>query len=210
MEIHLIDSAGKDFYFPVNPEEITITRGNALDTVNIVALGEFDFPVGERVKEIAFSSFFPAAYDPGYCNYENLPDPQMAMNQITSMINSKRPVRLIISDTAVNVLVMLSAHNSTFKGGEPGDVYFEITARTWQEMKVHNSAAAQAKSGSSNRSDTKQAAKTYTVKSGDTLSKIAKLELGSSAKWQAIYKANAKTIGKDPNKIRPGQKLVLP
>lgn len=210
MEIHLIDAAGKDFYFPVNPEEITITRGKALETINIVALGEYDFPVGERVKEIAFSSFFPAAYDPGYCNYENLPDPQVAMNQITAMMNSKRPVRLIISDTAVNVLVMLSAHNSTFKGGEPGDVYFDITARTWQEMKVHTHATAQAKKGSSSRSDTKQAAKTYTVKSGDTLSKIAKLELGSSAKWQSIYKANVKTIGKDPNKIKPGQKLVLP
>lgn len=209
MDIHLRDAAGNDFQFPVNPEEITITRGKSLETVNILSLGEYDFPAGEKVKEIAFSSFFPASYDEGYCKYSQLPDPQEAMNGLTRMMNSKTPVRLIITDTAVNVLVMISAHNTTFKGGEPGDVYFELTARTWRDMKVHTKAAAVQKSQDS-RPDTKPKVKTYTVKSGDTLSKIAKLELGNSAKWQDIYNANVKIIGKDPNKIKPGQKLVMP
>jgi len=211
MEIHLIDGAGNDFYFPVNPDEISISRSKALETVNILSLGEYDFPAGEKVKEIAFSSFFPAAYDPGYCNYESIPDPQEAMNRLTAMMNSKQPVRLIISGTAVNVLVTIAAHNSSFKGGEPGDVYFDLTARTWREMKVHTAASAGASSSkSTTRPDTKKTAKTYVVKSGDSLSKIAKLELGSSSKWQLIYNANQKTIGKDPNKLKPGQKLVMP
>lgn len=210
MEIHLSDGAGNDFYFPVNPDEISISRGKALETVNILSLGEYDFPAGEKVKEIAFSSFFPAVYDPGYCNYENLPDPQEAMNQLTAMMNGKSPVRLIVSGTAVNVLVTIAAHNSSFKGGEPGDVYFDLTARTWREMKVHTAASAGASAQKSTRPDTKKPAKTYVVKSGDTLSKIAKLELGDSSKWQQIYKANQKTIGKEPNKIKPGQKLVMP
>lgn len=209
MDIHLKDGAGKDFQFPVNPEEITITRGKSLETVNILSLGEYEFPAGEKVKEIAFSSFFPASYDEGYCKYSELPDPQEAMNQLTRMMNSKTPVRLIITETAVNVLVMISAHNTTFKGGEPGDVYFELTARTWRDMKVHTNTSVAPKTQGS-RPDTKPKTKTYTVKSGDTLSKIAKLELGSSAKWQAIYNANVKIIGKDPGKIKPGQKLVMP
>lgn len=213
MEIHLIDGAGQNFVFPVNPEEITISRSKGVETVNIVSLGEYDFPAGEKVKEIAFSSFFPAAYDPGYCNYQDLPDPQEAMNRLTTMMNSTSPVRMIITDTAVNVLVTIAAHNSTFRGGEPGDVYFDLTARTWREMKVHTNAAAgsaAASAGKTSRPDTKKPAKTYVVKVGDTLSKIAKLELGDSSKWQRIYSANQKTIGKDPNRIKPGQKLVMP
>ncbi|GIP54429.1 hypothetical protein J42TS3_34640 [Paenibacillus vini] len=47
MDIHLRDGAGKDFRFPVNPEEITISRGKSLETVNILSLGEYEFP-GER------------------------------------------------------------------------------------------------------------------------------------------------------------------
>ena len=55
----------------------------------------------------------------------------------------------------------------------------------------------------------KEKNKTYTVKAGDSLSKIAKLELGDSSKWNQIYKLNQKMIGKDPNAMKPGQKLVL-
>ncbi|NWL89562.1 terminase [Paenibacillus sp. 79R4] len=215
MEIHLIDSAGNNFLFPVNPEEIKITRSRGIETVNILSLGEFDFPSGERVKEITFSSFFPLEYDPGFCNSPDIPDPIDAMQMLTKMTASKQPVRLIITDTPVNVLVLISAHDTTYKGGEPGDIYFDFTARTWRQMKVHTKLAATskttaAKKSTTSRTDTKKTPKTYTVKSGDSLSKIAKMELGSSAKWQAIYNLNKKTIGKDPNKIKPGQKLVMP
>ncbi len=50
--------------------------------------------------------------------------------------------------------------------------------------------------------------RTYTVQPGDTLSGIAQ-KLGLSG-WQALYQANAGVIGGDPNKIYPGQVLVLP
>ena len=49
----------------------------------------------------------------------------------------------------------------------------------------------------------------YTVKSGDTLGKIAKSELGDASRWQEIYEANKDTV-KDPNKIYVGQKLTIP
>ncbi|MDJ1470602.1 LysM peptidoglycan-binding domain-containing protein [Cytophagaceae bacterium DM2B3-1] len=48
---------------------------------------------------------------------------------------------------------------------------------------------------------------TYTVKSGDSLSKIAKNYPGLT--WQKIYEANKDQI-KDPNLIHPGQKLKIP
>jgi nucleoid-associated protein YgaU len=48
---------------------------------------------------------------------------------------------------------------------------------------------------------------TYEVKSGDSLSKIAKNYPGVS--WQDIYNANKDQI-KDPNMIHPGQQLKIP
>ena len=50
---------------------------------------------------------------------------------------------------------------------------------------------------------------TYVVKSGDSLSKIAKKTLGSPNKWKALWEANKDQI-KDPDKIYPGQVLKLP
>lgn len=49
----------------------------------------------------------------------------------------------------------------------------------------------------------------YTVKSGDSLSKIAKQLYGDAQQWHKIHQANLDQI-KDPNLIHPGQKLVVP
>lgn len=53
------------------------------------------------------------------------------------------------------------------------------------------------------------ATKIYVVKSGDSLSKIAKREYGDAQQWPKIFEAN-KDILKDPDKIYPGQKLRIP
>ncbi|MNP07072.1 LysM domain/BON superfamily protein [compost metagenome] len=212
-EIRLRDSLGKDFIFPVSPEEINISRGKGFETVNILSLGEFDFSNGEKVKEITFSSFFPSVYNDSYCNYTEIPDPRDAMHRLTEMMNSKTPVHLIIAGPTgkvINAYVLISAHNSTFRGGELGDINFDFTARTWRKPKIHTQAGKNAVKASTNRSDMKSKSKTYTVKPGDTLSQIAKLELGSSSKWKDIYNLNKAVIGSDPNLIRPGQRLVLP
>ncbi|HEU4698819.1 MAG TPA: LysM peptidoglycan-binding domain-containing protein [Gemmatimonadales bacterium] len=51
--------------------------------------------------------------------------------------------------------------------------------------------------------------RTYTVKAGDSLSKIAKHEYGDAQKWHAIYDANRDQIS-NPDLIHPGQVLNLP
>ena len=53
------------------------------------------------------------------------------------------------------------------------------------------------------------AAKTYTVKAGDTLSAIAKEELGSASAYMKIFEANRDQLS-DPDKIKPGQVLKIP
>jgi nucleoid-associated protein YgaU len=50
---------------------------------------------------------------------------------------------------------------------------------------------------------------TYTVKAGDTLSKIAKEHLGDANAYMAIFEANRDQLT-DPNQIKPGQVLKLP
>lgn len=53
------------------------------------------------------------------------------------------------------------------------------------------------------------AVKIYEVKSGDSLSKIAKAEYGNANDYMLIFEAN-RDILKDPNLIHPGQKLKIP
>ncbi len=53
------------------------------------------------------------------------------------------------------------------------------------------------------------APRTYTVKPGDTLSGIAKDQLGDAKAYTKIFDANRDQLS-DPNKIKPGQVLKLP
>jgi nucleoid-associated protein YgaU len=76
------------------------------------------------------------------------------------------------------------------------------TIPTWQkdivaDIKVTGAPAAAA------------AAKTYTVKAGDTLSAIAKEHLGSANAYMKIFELNKDQLT-DPDKIKPGQVLRLP
>ena len=54
------------------------------------------------------------------------------------------------------------------------------------------------------------AGSSYTVVSGDTLSKIAKNHYGDATKWHQIYEANQAIIGTNPDHIEIGQVLTLP
>src|SRR3954468_17166335 len=80
------------------------------------------------------------------------------------------------------------------------------TVPGWQqdinaEIQVVAQAAAVGTSGAGGRS--------YTVKSGDTLSKIAKEHLGDANAYMKIFDANKDQLS-DPDKIKPGQVLKLP
>lgn len=51
--------------------------------------------------------------------------------------------------------------------------------------------------------------RTYTVKPGDTLSKISEEIYGNSREYMKIFDANRDVLS-DPNKITPGERLKIP
>jgi LysM repeat protein len=79
--------------------------------------------------------------------------------------------------------------------------YDDITA----DITVDAGAAPQAQQSSSSN----PMGEVYEVKSGDSLSKIAKQFYGDANRYMDIFNANKDKLS-DPNKIQPGQKLVIP
>jgi LysM repeat protein len=70
-------------------------------------------------------------------------------------------------------------------------------------------AAHVAGAASAQGRDPGQASRTYTVRSGDTLSAIAARVYHNPGQWQAIYRANAGKIS-NPNAIYAGERLSIP
>lgn len=64
-------------------------------------------------------------------------------------------------------------------------------------------------SGASSTAPADAEVRMYTVKSGDSLSKIARQFYGDASKWHRIYDANKDKI-KNPDLIHPGQEFTIP
>lgn len=89
--------------------------------------------------------------------------------------------------------------------------------RVWDEIKridpgfadltadITSQGQADAQESSRNRS----AGQTYTVQSGDTLSKISKQFYGDAGQYQRIFEANRDKLS-DPDKVQVGQVLNIP
>lgn len=58
-------------------------------------------------------------------------------------------------------------------------------------------------------SEVRVSTREYTIQKGDTLSKIAKEQLGAAHRWKYLYELNKNRI-KDPNKLKVGQRIIIP
>src|SRR5262245_11939314 len=85
------------------------------------------------------------------------------------------------------------------------------TIPTWQKDVVADIRVTGGPSSSapSATSPAAPSSKTYTVKAGDTLSRIAKDHLGNAADYMKIFNLNKDQLA-NPDLIKPGQVLRLP
>lgn len=206
--------------FPVLPAEYKVQGSRGIETVNINAVGETDLGGMRGLRTVSFSSFFPKRYDPSYCEFRGIKNPQRYVKQIEQMLNGGI-VKLIITGTAINFPCRISS----FEWGEDdgtGDIKFSITLKEHRKIAITQSSVVAegansqqatsedtASKDATKREDTREKPKTYTVKRGDCLSSIAR-KLTGSADWHALYEQNKSIIGSNPNLIRDGTVLVIP
>lgn len=210
MEIWLKQS-GTKYRFPVLPPDYELTDTSNNTPVVINSLGEINMLGKRNLKTIPLSSFFPKRkyY---FCQYRGFPTPKESVKIIEEM-KEKGVLRLVMTGTPVNMECTIE---SFVYGEDDGtkDIHFTIEFKEYRRPKVVTQEKKEVAANNVTPAETSRPAKaventTYEVKAGDTLSKIAKKVTGSTANWQAIYNQNKGVIGGNPNKIYPGQKLVI-
>lgn len=100
--------------------------------------------------------------------------------------------------TAGNIAGVTRVQDNLILGQPPADV------AEAEKAEAEVAAAEEGKAG-----EAAWESKTYTVKSGDTLGKIAKEFYGNAMEYPKIFEAN-KPMLSDPDKIYPGQVLRIP
>jgi nucleoid-associated protein YgaU len=158
-------------------------------------MGLFDAMIGQKAKE--------SAQAPG------------AEARFASLKGKYQSVLNMIEQRQVRLENLHVENDKLFvKGIAPSE---QVKAAIWEQVKLVDPGYSdltldlQAASSSSAAAGTttSSTAETYTVKAGDSLSKIAQRYYGDAKAFTRIFEANRDVLN-DPNMIQPGQQLKIP
>ncbi len=209
------------FLFPVTPAKLEVKTDNHNETVSILHVGEVNILKGRGLEEIRFTALFPnRSY--GFVQTENQwKAPSYYIQTLRTFQEAKMPVQLTvfrqIADGSLlfsdNKEMVLEACTMTEKGGEQGDIWADIVLKEYRRSQSIAYKPLPQNGGNGNQAvqqnvqrPAKTPDKTYEIKKGDRLWKIAKKELWDGSKYKEIAKKN--NI-QNPSLIYPGQILQL-
>lgn len=210
---------GSYLTIPVVPETIPYTSGSKqANSVNVLNLGAVDFLGGVSLDTFQIDSFFPGRYDPSYCQIPNIHPPLTYRKVFADWKEDGTPLQVICPAAGINTRMTLREFEVDLQGFE-GDLYYRAKFTEAKTVKPKKLTAggklpAKGKKTPAERPKTAKnpAPKTYTVKAGDSLTKIAK-QFGIKDWKNGLYipnKAPKGPLGSNPDKLSPGMKLKLP
>jgi len=222
------------FQIPVNPSSIEMSDGSKGQTYDVAGLGEINVIKNPKLTTYQFSSIFPArkypfadgpALMPVLVNSRGELDEEHGIKTnpyvwyLTKWMASKRPIRFVFTGDTFDINVAASIDTFDWKeiAGSGGDIEYTLTLKKYVFYAAQR-IVFNTKNGSSDkktiakaspRPNDKQPPKTYTLRSGDTLWKVAKSQLGNGDRWREIQKLNGISDAQ-LKKLSAGKILKLP
>ena len=133
---------------PVNPEDISVSHPYVDKTAEIAGVGEILIPQKPGLREVSFSSFLPGSDDDPYVH--DYRSPKTIAKAMEKAWRNRTKCRLIISrsnDYDTNMTCVISDWKITDRGGEPDDLYYDVTFREYRSYSVAQMTVINAASG---------------------------------------------------------------
>ena len=135
MDIYLsVNNRADILQIHVLPAEYTISKPQGLQTFETVSKGELQLIGTPKLKGITITSFFPIR------DYPYLRDTSMKgqeyVYKIDTWIQQKLPIRLIITDTPINMVVAVKSFQYTTK--TDGDLWYTLELEQFNLLGYEN------------------------------------------------------------------------
>ena len=218
MEIYLGTDDDK-IRFPVVPSAIGVSRSNNIDTQSVIKLGEVPIFNGTSLKTIEFESFFPNQ-EYSFCDYTGFMKPYEFSEKIQSWMYEGEPVRIIVTDTPINMQCLIQQFDTVEQDGTR-DLYYTLSLLEYRPIEVpkindnSNNINNNSTSNKTNRPTTQNnssSQKSYKVVKGDSLYDIAQKHYGNGSLYTKIKEANKTkypSLSKN-NVIYSNWELIIP
>lgn len=210
---------------PVTPGQIKMKINGNNKTANLMNDGEINILKNPGLTTVDFETLLPnqrysfARYKGGFKKASYF------LAKLEALKMGKQPFRFIVTRKLhrgrraqnTNLSVSLEDYEITEDAGNGFDVKVKISLKQYKaygtkivtiQPKKEEAVTKEQRPAESSPAPKQGEQKSYTVKKGDTLWKIAKKFYGSGAQYPKIAEANPSI--KNPNRIYAGQTFVIP
>jgi len=224
-----------DTQFPVAPSKMQIKINNKNKTMTLINEGEINLLKIPGLTDIAFDVLLPnvkypfAKYPNGFQNasyYLSLLEKIKTSNKpCTFRVIRQRDNGKSVGST-MSMSVSLEGYTITEDVKNGVDIVVSVNLKQYKTyatktFTIVKKVETPEATVTQNRETTKEPERTYTIKQGDNLWKIARQQLGNELRWKEIYDKNvdvieaaARKYGKASSStghwIYPGVVLILP
>lgn len=223
-----MSKTGYDFYLnkcllPITPDKLEIKVNNANDTLTLINEGEINLLKTPKLADVEFECRIPQVKYPFATYKSGFQGASYFLDYFESLKVDKKPFQFIVSRTmpngkilfSTNMKVSMEDYKITEQAKEGFDLMVKIKLKQYRDYRIKtvNLKTVDSKlkaTTQKSRAANAVTASTYTVVRGDCLWSIAKRFYGDGAKYTIIYHANKEVIGGNPNRIYPGQVLMIP
>lgn len=124
---------GRRYMLPINPGSISVDVPGRNESSEVVKLGEITQFASKGLRAVGFGCFFPAtAKHSMILNGSTFLPPQDYAALIEKAMDDQKPVRLIITDTKINMLTSIESFSWSIVDST-GDVEYSITLKEYRE-----------------------------------------------------------------------------
>ena len=218
-----IEYEGKRMVFPINPSELSITRGANNHIYEVLELGEVALPNTPALDAVHFTSQFWRERDVNKSG--------AYVDWLNEWRKEEKPGRLVIANNnpesdygGYNKLVICEGFDTNEgRAGFEDDVYYTLDLKEWREgvevgeVDVEYDAMMEEPyilPPEPLRSDAVERAplpRTHTVARGDTLYSIARLYGQPESAWREMYEvpANKQLLSRNPFMIKSPYRVAV-
>ncbi|MGF2113350.1 hypothetical protein ACQUEU_04065 [Enterococcus casseliflavus] len=124
---------GRRYMLPVNPGAVLVDVPGRNESNEVVKLGEITHLASKGLKAVTFDCFFPASENHSMIlNGSSFLPPNDYCALIEKAMDDQKPIRLIITDSKINMLTSIESFNWSIVDST-GDFEYSITLKEYRE-----------------------------------------------------------------------------
>ncbi len=189
----IIQGATDTLTIPVTPSKYSITSGQQNKVVNITQVGEalvFGMP---KLRTLSFSCFFPSLIHDYPFVVGDQKEPAEIVELLTKWKEVRQPVRVIITDTPVNLMFGIMQFDYWEQDGTR-DIYYTLSLTEYKDLNTpmaNNDKPVDETTGLKDRpTETTEPTQATLWQKGSDICDAAKKAYGDYNHWRRVVQSN--------------------